>query len=841
MSTRDFPRRSTRTRSASRGTDTTPFLPQCSSQPTLRSACFSPRILGSISPLFHTLTQPSPKVSRRRNVSTTPISIPTLLDNNQAIYVQPEVVPCGVCNFDCEGENVIGCEGACYKWFHIECVNMSHSTFINTFADKASSSWFCPSCMKIPPYIPTPAPFVSILPQNITWGKSTLSEFEENIKSCYKEIVKWKKNLFLLPTGRVGKEFILEMKRLVDLFVNKTPYCNIALNALMVMIPLLLQKPSKNSKCSDHTKYLQKRLVLWKEGNILDILRECRVIQERLSKIKPKQDPDQARKIFVKLMLEGKVSSAMRWLDTQCSKGSLNIDEEVIDNLKKKHPSAQPCSSSDLLKGPHHKVEEVLFDQIDGHSIYRATLSTKGSGGPTYVDSDAWKRFLCSKSFGNSCKELCDSIAMLARILSTEHIPSEMLEFYTAGRLVALDKCPGETPLQVRPIGIGEVLRRIVGKSVMIVLKPEITQAAGPLQACAGHKGGVEAAVHAMKQVFDEPDTEAVILVDASNAFNSMNRQTALHNIQIICPEMATYLINTYRSPPSLFIAKSNGTRILSEEGCTQGDNAGMAFYACNTLPLITMLHHSNSCKQAWFADDSAAAGKLEEIKVWWDSLNKNGPTMGYYPNPGKTWLILKNENIIEKSQRVFDGTGVNITSFGKKHLGAVLGSVSSKQQFVTQKVEDWVNHLKTLSLFAKTDPHAAYAAFTYGFIQKWKYVQRTIPDIGDLFQPIEDCIRNEFIPALVGRAVSDTERLLFSLPTKLGGLNIPNPVRLCSKEYEWSQNLTMSLTEKIKRQTLYEEDSPDQIKKRHNQVLRQIKAEKITSLKTSTIPSVRI
>ena len=83
-----------------------------------------------------------------------------------------------------------------------------------------------------------------------------------------------------------------------------------------------------------------------------------------------------------------------------------------------------------------------------------------------------------------------------------------------------------------------------------------------------------------------------------------------------------------------------------------------------------------------------------------------------------------------------------------------------------------------------------------------------------------------------MGRAVSDTERLLFSLPTKLGGLNIPNPVRLCSKEYEWSQNLTMSLTEKIKRQTLYEEDSPDQIKKRHNQVLRQIKAEKNYLLK---------
>ena len=72
----------------------------------------------------------------------------------------------------------------------------------------------------------------------------------------------------------------------------------------------------------------------------------------------------------------------------------------------------------------------------------------------------------------------------------------------------------------------------------------------GPLQACAGHKGGVEAAVHAMKKIFDETDAEAVLLVGASNAFNSMNRQTALQNIQVTCPEIATYLVNTYCEPP---------------------------------------------------------------------------------------------------------------------------------------------------------------------------------------------------------------------------------------------------------------------------------------------------
>ena len=57
-------------------------------------------------------------------------------------------------------------------------------------------------------------------------------------------------------------------------------------------------------------------------------LREGRVIQERLKKTRPKHDPDQARKVFVKLMLQGKVSSALRWLDGARNKISLTLNGE---------------------------------------------------------------------------------------------------------------------------------------------------------------------------------------------------------------------------------------------------------------------------------------------------------------------------------------------------------------------------------------------------------------------------------------------------------------------------------------------------------------------------------
>ena len=99
----------------------------------------------------------------------------------------------------------------------------------------------------------------------------------------------------------------------------------------------------------------------------------------------------------------------------------------------------------------------------------------------------------------------------------------------------------------MRPIGIGEIIRRIIGKCIGWVLKKDIQEAAGPLQMATGIQSGAEAAIHSMKEIFENDETEAVILVDASNAFNSLKRMAPLHNIRILCPQFSTILINTYR------------------------------------------------------------------------------------------------------------------------------------------------------------------------------------------------------------------------------------------------------------------------------------------------------
>ena len=68
-------------------------------------------------------------------------------------------------------------------------------------------------------------------------------------------------------------------------------------------------------------------------------------------------------------------------------------------------------------------------------------------------------------------------------------------------------------------------------------------------------------------------------------------------------------------------------------------------------------------------------------------------------------------------AQETFSSTGIQIITEGRRQLGAVTGTYEYKKHYVSSLVDSWIGELNILSKIAKIEPHAAYAAFTHGWI----------------------------------------------------------------------------------------------------------------------------
>jgi len=92
------------------------------------------------------------------------------------------------------------------------------------------------------------------------------------------------------------------------------------------------------------------------------------------------------------------------------------------------------------------------------------------------------------------------------------------------------------------------------------LLKEDIIRSVRLLQTCAGLESGIEAATHAVRKSHEEEGSECLLLVDANNAFNKLNRKVSLEKIRRLCPPMYTYLHNSYNTPTMLYIWKMGTT-----------------------------------------------------------------------------------------------------------------------------------------------------------------------------------------------------------------------------------------------------------------------------------------
>ena len=275
----------------------------------------------------------------------------------------------------------------------------------------------------------------------------------------------------ILSKNKVGYNFIETLNRTLNSLIENNEN-TFAMHAAMIFPHLLLCK-TKSEIDGSLSKRIARRLKQWQDGDLDGLYNEGKALQMRLLKGSRRKTETEAQQ-FNKLMSTGKISSAIAKL-TETSKGVFSLDEivkgkTVEQTLIENQPPSKPIDENYITPVSNETIpfHPSIFDQTNGQHIKKAAMRTHGSHGPFGLEANEWRRRILTH-FGQQSVEISKTIAKIAKKLATEELNPELTEPYNACRLIPLDKNPG-----VRPIGIGEVMRRIIGRTITKCPKNEL-------------------------------------------------------------------------------------------------------------------------------------------------------------------------------------------------------------------------------------------------------------------------------------------------------------------------------------------------------------------------------
>ena len=131
----------------------------------------------------------------------------------------------------------------------------------------------------------------------------------------------------------------------------------------------------------------------------------------------------------------------------------------------------------------------------------------------------------------------------------------------------------------------------------------------------------------------------------------------------------------------------------------------------------------------------------------------------------------------VSEDEAVFEGLGIEITT-GCHFLGCFIGEGKKSVAYVNRKIEVWLSGVDKLSRAAAEQPQVSYVALVKSLQAEWLFLQRVIiAKCENAFAVLRSWIADVFWLAVFGRSVDKGEVRLFSLPIRLGGLGVRDPV----------------------------------------------------------------
>lgn len=207
---------------------------------------------------------------------------------------------------------------------------------------------------------------------------------------------------------------------------------------------------------------------------------------------------------------------------------------------------------------------------------------------------------------------------------------------FAGARLIALPKPNGG----VRPIAIGETLRRLTAKCLLGEVRQRAREYFWPAQVGVAVPGGGEVAVHTTRSWVERharPADQVLLKLDFKNAFNEVSRQAVLDTAQAQFPALARWVTWCYQAPASLYFGR--GTIIPSAAGVQQGDPLGPLLFAAAIQPLAAQLRASLPFS-VFYLDDGVIAGDIASVSQALAAIQQQAASLGVTLNLDKCELI---------------------------------------------------------------------------------------------------------------------------------------------------------------------------------------------------------
>ncbi|CAE7388821.1 unnamed protein product [Symbiodinium natans] len=409
------------------------------------------------------------------------------------------------------------------------------------------------------------------------------------------------------------------------------------------------------------------RLQRWQEGEHM-ALWHTRPVHQRRTGTPP--TPEERRDMAVAFGREGFDRKACAAL---MSPGLCPPNAETVRSLEALHPQGPPPSERLLQDLP---LPPDIAPELVARSLRAFPAET--APGPTGLRV----QHLREACLAGAADNLLAQLAAVVQLLAQGRAPAFVAPVLAGAGLVALPKPSGG----VRPIAVGELLRRLTGKCLMALVQDDARTHFWPAQVGVAVKGGAEKAIHTVRAWAKRhagSSSKVLVKLDFSNAFNSVSQEAVLHQTTANFPAMARWAVWCYRQP----------TRSL-----------GPLAVLCCSQPVASELRACPLDIAVHFLDDGILAGDIPAVGAALLQVQRRAAEIGLALNLAKCEVVVcgpvpaaaLSANFPSAMLRKHDGASKVLDNF--EFLGAAIGSDSFVNDHTGQRAAKAAELLNALA-----------------------------------------------------------------------------------------------------------------------------------------------